>query len=539
MQPFTVVSVSKSDHARPYDHWTDVSTADYFIWESLFGTVTLRKRAFYPHTFAYVQNNTLYCGYGDAALARRILEHPLAKVSEQLFYDDEFLLMALDCRDQTVHIQRDAFGSLPLFAGHSRNQLVMSDSFGKVCTLLPQSSLHVDRLTLVESIQGFGQRSNTLFKEIKTLYDRMRLSWDKRYVITQPPDAQAIVVAQHNRTADPKLFVSFLEETLDKYWQRYAGGGRGPLACDMSGGYDSSLIAGYYADKQRAIVTGTLIYPGEFGQSVQQKLQALLLRFPVPNVAVAMDPATEYPLVGMASSDAWAPLYPRATLYDASIGKVADGYAQHGARTVFTGIGGDELCQNIHPAAALDQGPEAYHERQQAALPPFVTSKYQAYAREALLDMSAQNKAIPLLAYSVAQQNIGAYGVYINRGLWPVAPLADPRLFIYCQSLPIRYRTQKNILKTYLHARKFPPLLYDGVAQENFSTFFNMAVSKGLRGPMQTFFASSVLARSGLIDKNVIARMLQAPANDSAWIELYSLFTIEVNLQTLGIENID
>lgn len=536
MQPFFEVRLSRSENERPYDHWKDTSTADYHRCESLFGTVQLKRRQSYPKTFMLIKGQILYCGYGDIVLARQILEQPLQNVDERLFYSQELLLVAIDCRAQTVALQRDAFSTIPLFAGQVRDHLVIASSYEYVCGNVPPGSLHVDPLSLIEYLQLLGQRSNTLFKEVKALYDRSRLQWGKTYEITEAPDAQAIVYAQEHRTADAKLFVTFLEEALDAYWDKYVS--TNPAACDLSGGFDSSLVAGYYADRQRPIVTGTIVYPGAFGASVEDKLAQFLQRFPVANSAFHMDPQHEYPLAGMALLNRWRPFFPRATLYSATIDKVAQAYQRQGASVVFTGIGGDELCQNIHPGAALEQGEAEYERRAKLDPPLYASPGYRRYMLDALDGLSSQHKSIPLLPYSVAQQNISGYDTFLQHDLWPVAPLADPRVFVYCQSLPIRYRTQKNILRTYLYARKYPEVIYDGNRKEHFGTFFDIAVAQGLAGAMHRFFASSVLVRDGIIDAVALKRLLASPPGDSVWLSLYALLTVEINLQTLGITSI-
>jgi asparagine synthase (glutamine-hydrolysing) len=513
-----------------------VSSDQYFVWESMFGRVAIQKRQDYPQTFAFVQQGILYCGYGNLAQARAIFERPLHEVPERMFYDDEFLVVIVNCKTQTIGVQRDAFGTLPLFAGHTRNRLVIASSFEKVCTSLPQRSLHVNKLSLMEHLLMLGSRANTLFEEITVLYDRVRLVWDERYHIVEAPDARAVMRAQEERDAAAPLFVRFLEETLDEYWSRYTAGR--VAGCDLSGGYDSSLIAGYLSDKQRPIITGTLVYPGEFGVSVGRKITAFLKRFPVPNSAVHMNPSTEYPLVDMAAAGTWRPFFPSQTLYGASIGKIADAYVASGATTIFTGIGGDELCQNISPVTALGRGSQALDERLRTPMPTYATATFRDMFMATVGASHQHHKSVPLLAYSVVQQNIAAYDAYISRGLWPVAPLADPRLFIYCQSLPIRYRTQKNLLKMYLQARAFPKELYAEGAKEHFSNFFDMAVAGHLREPMRAFFASSVLANEGLVSKRALLRALDAPAGDAIWIQLYVLLGVEVNLQTLGITTV-
>jgi hypothetical protein len=54
------------------DHWQDNSTSEYFVFESHFGAVRLRKRTTYPYTFAYAYGSQLYLGYGDEETGRRV-----------------------------------------------------------------------------------------------------------------------------------------------------------------------------------------------------------------------------------------------------------------------------------------------------------------------------------------------------------------------------------------------------------------------------------------------------------------------------------
>ncbi len=480
-----------------FDTWNDDLDSTSHSFSSGFGRVRMRKRASFPATFAVRRGPVLCIGYGDQELALKIITQPLQDVPEELFYKGEFLVIIIDCMTRSIIIQRDALSTLPLFVGVEPSRTVISNSYACVYESLNPQKLVVNDSAIANMLAG-NDEQETLFKNIHVLYDRMRAEWGNNgFVCDFPPDGS--IQARANRHhGDAKQFFSQFERNLDTYWQRYGEGTISGL--ELSGGMDSTAIAGYYADSNHSFIATTLTYTGSFQQSVQTKLNDFTQRFGTTSHPIPMDPAHDYPLGHILQTDGAMPFYALEDIYTPSTKRIADYLHAHNATVVFRGVGGDELFEN-YPASSNTVEPA---------------------------------KRLPLLSRSISAAGLKASNVYIERGIWPVLPLADPELYMYCQSLPMRYRHGRDILRAYMHARGFPEGIHTPTVNEHFGVFFVEALATSLSPVFHNYMQRSVLADMGLLDTNhsleAWDKAVQAK-NQKDLYKLYLILCIEINLQ--------
>lgn len=527
----------------PVDVWQDHSTTEDHVFVSGFGTIALRRRVDYPRTFAYVQGQILKIGYGNRFLAEKIASSSLNSVDEAVFYDDEFMLAILDCSRQTVTIQRDAFSTLPLFSGVQTNQLALSNSYERVCSLLNPTFLEVDNIALTEFMCGFSTHHRTLFKNIRTLYDRVRLNWShQKYEIIQPIHGSIASIAV-GRPGNPRDFLTQLEGTLDKYWLRYSKDNL--IGCELSGGMDSSAIVGYFADKNHHIKTVTLQLTGRFGTTQTSKLNNFNERFKIQSsTTVVLDSNEYYPLDFLIKNGLWHPFYHwQITNHALARDKLLVILEKQNVTNLFTGRGGNELCEHIpSPLSVVDEDLARQYAEDKPEIP--WTPTLVDYFQKAVQDSKTQARpSITLLPNSVVSGTMRSNNVYIDRGIWPVSPLADPRLYLYCQSLPIHYRVDRNLMRMYLHARRFPKSIYTS-PNEHFGDNFYDSVSKNLGHVLEQFMEHSVLDKNGLVEKEIILDLFNKAKNNKSLQSANTLFYIlrvlivEINFQALGVSKI-
>jgi hypothetical protein len=135
-------------------------------------------------------------------------------------------------------VQRDAFGTVPLFVGSQPGRPAIVNKFERVCELLEPQDLHVNNTTVAGILAGRDAFDVTLLEEVSIVYDRVRLQWSKNALtLEQPAPSSLLQVAQH-RHGNPQLFRQYLEEAIDWHWNRYAP--NGVMAAELSGGTDSA-----------------------------------------------------------------------------------------------------------------------------------------------------------------------------------------------------------------------------------------------------------------------------------------------------------
>jgi asparagine synthetase B (glutamine-hydrolysing) len=529
---------------QPFSGWADRSTAKDFIFESSFGVMRLRKRSTYPQTFARINGNELHFGYGDSDRARSVLEQSLQNVPEAAFYGTEFTYAVADCALETVVVQRDALSTLPLVTAMDETRLYMANTYERVYHLFESEALQPNVPVVARMALAAYTGGRTLFEGIEVLYDRQRLQWSKQHQeIIYPPHGSIVDIAKH-RQGDPKLFRQKLEQTLENYWQRY-NAPDALVGSELSCGLDTSVVNGYMALKKRRLFIVSSIYDGKHRQSIQLKIRDFSERFKVPVHKQYMSADTEFPFAGMLSETGWRPFYHSEEIYRDSLGKIAELLSHHNVKTVFRGVGGDELFENI-PDYSKHVGKGDLVRRLLykpiSEAPDFLTEKFKAYCERALEHDPELPRPIPLQSMTVAASSIVGNNLYIERDIWPVNPLSDPELYIYCQSLPIEYRANREIMRAYLEARKFPASIYTW-ENEDFADFFDRSVTK-LEPHFYAALNSSVLAKTGWLDpqaaKQTWRSIIESGVTDTDAILfwLFCIMSVEINLQLAGISEL-
>jgi hypothetical protein len=251
-----------------------------------------------------------------------------------------------------------------------------------------------------------------------------------------------------------------------------------------------------------------------------------------------------YPLSAYAATDTWRPFYHHRENYAEGGMALARYLSECGVTTVFQGNGGDELVENrpeLYDGTFGNTGTELLQRLSTAQ--PWLTSSFHEYVRNAVRgDASRQTTLLPGPICTIASQGNNAY---LDYNIWPVNPLASAPLYYYCQTLPIRYRYKKNMLRMYMKARGYPESIYSYATNEHFSHFFFDAVRQNLRAPFVKFLQSSVLANSQFIDADDALRTWDeardyeknAQSGNPLFI-LYRLLILESNLQTIGISKL-
>lgn len=521
--------------------WRDRSTAEYFVFESNFGILQLRRRISYPQAFAYTQGSTLCFGYGAQALGYRVLSKPLHDVTEDLFYEQEFLYAEVDLAGRTVKLQRDARCTLPIFVSEDTRQIALTSEYERAAVLVQERERSADFRCVLQASLGLQSHWRTLLAQVRCVYDRARLTYQSgRMSITEPPDG-SLATKIRSRNSNPREFRERLNATLENYQRRYAP--EGNIACLLSAGSDSSVLCGYYADSGVEFEGVSFRYPAEYGVSQAEKLKDLSERFQFRDHALPLDPTVDFPLASIVMQGMLRPYYHAQNVYQYPTLRTLEHYKAKGTTALFNGIGGDELFESVGAKSLVTKCVELELKDSQT-LPGYFTGVFRAQYEHMKHTAVDDYRPVTLQSYSVVKCGFYIPDVHFTYDIWPVSPLADPKLYAYCQRLPLNFRRNKKILRAYMKAYGYPSSVHAPAVNEDFEPFLDGAIRQQLLPWIRNFFRrGSVLADSGLIDPTILlhdCEQVESGMDGRAQAAFNLLFVtnVEINLQAVGISRV-
>jgi len=213
----------------------------------------------------------------------------------------------------------------------------------------------------------------------------------------------------------------------------------------LTGGFDSGTVATRAAERYSArFPTATLLIGGPGREQQIRRRAEMRDRVPFADLDLVID-AMQYPPLapecrwvrGDVTAPTEEPLHYPFT-------QMARAVAEAGARTVVTGLGGDEMV-------ALTQEEEPHKglgEITDAQILPWVGQRAQA-----ALEFSDDGIAPPALINSMTLLSLETTAPSLLReGLWPVHPFADPAMVELGEQLPFAWRELKQVQRRRLGA---------------------------------------------------------------------------------------
>jgi asparagine synthetase B (glutamine-hydrolysing) len=320
-------------------------------------------------------------------------------------------------------------------------------------------------------------------------------------------------------SGDPREFRSFIDQLLSEYDSKYGKEGR--FACEFSGGIDSSIIAGHYAIQGKDPLLVTAGFPGEFGDSQQQKIDDFKNIFKTEHLVVPLNPERHFPLSHMVLDGSWRIFYEENELYYTTFDLLAAQLQDRDISIVYDGLGGDDAL------ARFDFVPPQY------PLPSFFNEKLRKKYEPK--NHTYQDETFASQLDQFIDQKFNCNNTYIAHDIWPVAPFTDPRFILYAQSLAPRYRDNKNIFRMYCDAWQYPESVFHPEVNETFDPFLKLAAKNFPRLANQ-WLAHSKLATAGLVDLNTFNDYTKKADTTQEQLTIVRLLIVEINLQLLDVD---
>ena len=357
----------------------------------------------------------------------------------------------------------------------------------------------------------------TIFPDIWMLTERATASWRPpfhRLKITYPRPEQRARARHLKRNA---RVVETFREILSASMRRWVASEDDLLAVELSGGLDSSIVAGTMASIAPGEVRSYgMIMPGAISRHQRARRDEVVRRFGLLDRTL---PCIDHP--------PFNPKSPRvrngaivlwSEFYEEAVGSMLSSAFSDGVRLIFTGMGGDELCSyqsgEVDGYSYVDaheltfDGSEGEDESLRLSgnspYPPFTTAVLEdAFEeRDALIDDAPQ----PLMDTSSLESAAAVSTLYLNSGMWPVSPLCSPELVQFCRRLPLDWRhervIERKVLRSFGCSRT---VAYPNSKHlENFYDVMDFALRKASSGTITKLFRNSRLADQGLVDRDAL-----------------------------------
>jgi asparagine synthase (glutamine-hydrolysing) len=377
----------------------------------------------------------------------------------------------------------------------------------------------------------------TIFPGISMLTERATASWrppSMRVEVAYPrPEGHARARRLKRGARVVQTFREILAASLRR-WLPSADGG--PVAVELSGGLDSSIVAAAAAGIAAGPVRSYgLLMPGAPGGHQRARRREVVRRFGLLDRARPCTDDPPFNAQGRRLRD--LATMPWGEFYEEALGAMLDRAAADGAQLIFTGLGGDELCSLQPGEVEEDEEADEAEARPaaRAAYPPFVT----AALREAYEERDAASDDPPqaLLDSSALESAAAVSTLHLRSGVWPVHPLFTPELVEFCRRLPSAWRRERVIERKVLAALGCSPRVAYAKPEhlETFDEVMQLALRRASAGVIAALFRDSRLADQGLVDRDrLVKAYAQYRRGASRWSnQILGAVVLELTLRSM------
>ncbi|MFF4657180.1 asparagine synthase-related protein [Streptomyces sp. NPDC001381] len=430
---------------------------------------------------------------------------------------DEADFVALTMEPGQARLAAGVFGTAPLYLTEKAGELHASWDLTLLRPYLRADRL-VPRVVARTLTRQHRYTSETLFKGVYRLTERAAATFTPSGLSIHYPDPAEHVLEP--RTLRPGVDPLMTLDELLTDVIRQTPTATGCVGVELSGGADSGNVAlAVKAARFPEVYSFGLLVGGSTGRQQRERRRALVEHCGFRDTAT---PALQHPpFCAGGVRDLCKPHDPAGAFYQEAFDVVREQAAARRCEVMFTGSGGDEI--------------NAHHSRTQAKLPtpepvPWLGDK----AVRALAEVNEHLAPIPVLPVPTLM----AFGMhnpgFLRAGIWPVSPLAHPRIVRFMEQLPHEHKRGKALFRERIRRAGLPEWVAAPAEPENFLA----VLEKGLRSyglpVLDDMLKESILVDLGYVDGKVLAK---AGRNaDSAPVVpdlLCDVLALEVGLRSL------
>ncbi|MEU7584457.1 asparagine synthase [Streptomyces sp. NPDC041068] len=425
---------------------------------------------------------------------------------------------SVEMRPGNVRISAGVFGTAPLYVTAVGDELHASWDLAELRPFLRTDQLEPRAVARVLTRQH-RYTADTLFEGVYRLTERASAEFTSSGLAMIYPEPAEHVLEPRTLApgVDPlDVFDTLLFQAVDE-----APAATGCVGLELSGGADSGNVAvSISAAGFDQVHSFGLLMGGTMGAQQRDRRRALVDYFGFRDTAI---PAMQHPpFVSGGARALGVPHDPAGAFYQEAFDVVREQVAARGCELIFTGSGGDEI--------------NAHHSRTRAVLPPsqpvpWLGSK----ATEALADVDENLAPMPVLPVPTLMacglHNPG----YLRVGVWPVNPLAHPRIVRFMEQLPHEYKRGKSLFRERLRRAGLPESVASPTEPENFLGVMESGLRSYGLPILDAMLRESLLVDLGYVDPAELARAREY-AEDAPVVPdlLCDVIALETGLRTLA-----
>lgn len=387
--------------------------------------------------------------------------------------------------------------------------------------------------------------SQTIFSGVSRLTERARAVWRTPFESVKISYPSPLTHARARPLKPGARVVETFREILSASMKRWLPSSDHPVAMELSGGLDSSLVAVMAATiTTRPVKSFGMIMPGVFGRYQRARRNEVVKQFGLSDSTL---PCIDYPPFNPKSHRVRGfSVVPWAEFYEEAVGTMLGKVASDGVGVIFTGMGGDELCSyqegELDKYDLVEDGDLAEGEQADGELTPFGTP-YPPFVTDLVREASEDRDSLivdapqPLMDTSSIESAAAVSTLYLKNKVWPISPLCTPELIEFCRKLPFGWRHKRVIERKVLSSFGCSRLVAYPKPEtlENFCDVMDHALREASSGVIGKLFRESRLAEQGLVDKKALsATYKQYLAGDSTYSDqLLGAVVLELTIRSL------
>ncbi|GGM67747.1 hypothetical protein GCM10012275_42930 [Longimycelium tulufanense] len=447
--------------------------------------------------FAVVADSTRVCAIARERVLDRapldprflIFTHPAvldALLAELETWPGDYTV--IEMQDQSARVRAGRFGTAPLYLAPAGKILEGSWNLPDLRHLLSADRLR-DRVTVRALTRQHRYSTDTLFRDVYRLTERATASaTPERFSIEYPkPAAHVMQPRKLRQGVDPiKEFDHLLTEKVSRYRCEPT-----EIGVELSGGVDSANVALSVARLfPQQVRSYGLIMPGDVGEQQRSRRDRFVQTIGTLDTTVT---ASHHPPFSPAGVRARGiPHDPAGAYYREAFDVLREAASAHHVRLLFTGHGGDELM-------ALSPDVPAALAATQADV-PWLTQQ----AKEALEEVDVNLAPVPPVPLPALMAFIVRNPPYLQAGIWPVAPLADPTTSRFAEQLPVVWRRNKALLRERLRRAGSTESDVAPSRPEHFHDLLQLGLRRCGLPLLRTMLDDSVLVDCGYVDPDAL-----------------------------------
>ncbi|MEU6825568.1 asparagine synthase [Streptomyces atriruber] len=422
-------------------------------------------------------------------------------------------------RPGEVNVSAGVFGTAPLYLAPVGGELHGSWDLPELSPYLRADRL-CPRVIARTLTRQHRYTADTLFEGVHRLTERATARFTQSgLVLTYPEPAEHVLEPRVLRPGvDP---LAAFDALLFDVVNGAAASATGRVAVEVSGGADSANVALTLATADYGQVCSFgLLMGGALGTQQSERRRVLTDHLGFRDTAI---PAMQHPPFVAGGVRALGLRHdPAGAFYQEAFDALREQVVRRGCEVVFVGSGGDEV--------------NAHHSRTDARLPetdpvPWLGNR----AVEALAERDDHVAPAPVLPVPTLI-GFGLHNpAYLRLGIWPVAPLADPRLVRFMEQLPHEHKRGKAMFRERLRRVGLPESVAAPTEPENFLGVMEAGLRTYGLPILEGMLKESLLVDLAYVDRDALARARDhAERSDVVPDFLCDTIALEVGLRSLA-----